>query len=71
MKSYTTDQIAHIKNDPRERITDEINGFIDDPDVMFDVHCHVFNFDTVPDKLLPFIAIDPRNRDVNKKFLFA
>ena len=52
MDSYTTDQIAHIKDDPRERVTDAINALIDDPQVMFDVHCHVFNFDAVPNKYL-------------------
>jgi len=50
MNSYTADQIAHIKDDPRERITDAIDALIDDPDVMYDIHCHFFNFDAVPDK---------------------
>lgn len=52
MDSYTADQIAHIIDDPRERVTAAMNALIDDPDVMFDVHCHVFNFDAVPDKYL-------------------
>jgi predicted TIM-barrel fold metal-dependent hydrolase len=52
MVSYTPDQIAHIKDDPRERITEAINALIDDPDVMFDMHCHLFNFKAVPDKFL-------------------
>jgi len=52
MKSYTPDQIAHIKEQPRERTTDAIAALIEDPDIMFDMHCHLFNFDAVPDKFI-------------------
>lgn len=50
MESYTLDQIADIKDDPRDRIADAMKALINDPDVMFDLHCHFFNFDAVPDK---------------------
>jgi predicted TIM-barrel fold metal-dependent hydrolase len=52
MGSLRTDQMDHIKNDPQDRIPAAMITLIDDPQVIFDIHCHVFNFDAVPDKFL-------------------
>jgi len=42
----------HISSDPEDRIPDEMKELIVENDLFFDVHCHVFNFDTVPDNFL-------------------
>jgi predicted TIM-barrel fold metal-dependent hydrolase len=52
MESLKADQADHIKNDAGDRIPAAMKALIDDPQVTFDVHCHVFNFDAVPDKFL-------------------
>lgn len=41
-----------ISGNPRDRVPDEMEALIDDSNVMFDIHSHIFNFDTVPDKFL-------------------
>ncbi len=35
-----------------DRVSKEMKVLIEDPDVMFDVHCHIFNFDFVPNGYL-------------------
>jgi len=52
MSSSLMEKAEHISSDPEDRIPDEMRELIVDNDLFFDVHCHVFNFDTVPDKFL-------------------
>jgi len=41
-----------ISNNAMDRVSKEMKVLIEDPDVMFDVHCHIFNFDFVPNGYL-------------------
>ncbi len=59
------DQADQISGDPWDRVPDEMKALMNSSNLTFDVHCHVFNFDTVPDKFLG-IRI-PRSRRVLKE----
>jgi predicted TIM-barrel fold metal-dependent hydrolase len=50
MSSSLMEKAEGISSYPEDRIPDEMKELLAENDVIFDVHCHVFNFDTVPDK---------------------
>ncbi len=52
MQENLMDRANHISDDPRDRVPQEMKELIDSPNTMFDIHCHVFNFDYVPDQFL-------------------
>ncbi len=44
--------MTFISNSPLDRVSNEIKAILDDPDVFFDVHTHIFNYRDVPDKFI-------------------
>lgn len=52
MPSSLMEEAEHISSDPEDRVPDEMKTLVNDSNAIFDVHCHFFNFDTVPDKFL-------------------
>ena len=48
----SSDITGDISNNPLKRVTPDMKKMLKREDILFDIHCHVFNYKDVPDKFI-------------------